>query len=53
MVPFGVVGGAIMLGNCQGRGFLPIRPSVLVVGAGGSCLEFLSLVYHFSCSSSL
>ena len=40
--------------NFQGRGVLLIwirvgqGPSALAVGAGGGCLDILSLIYHFS-----
>ena len=46
-------GGAMLLGKFRYRGVLVIwiivghGPTVLVVGAGGGCLDIFSLIYHF------
>ena len=45
----------MVLGKLPVRGVLLIwmivgkRPTVLAVGAGGACLDILTLAYHFSC----
>ena len=37
-----------VLGRPTNLDYSRARPAVLAVGAGGSCLDIFSLIYHFS-----